>query len=104
MIGKWKGFKPLEGVSFPNTIVDVGLDPETGEYDWAIEFQCKQGNTVFGRDWIQYYGINFYSKQYDDPNRTQLMEKVARERGLGPFLDSGSSLFIVDHTNCLQDH
>jgi hypothetical protein len=103
MIGRWNNFGPLKGVSFPNYIVDVGVDPKTGEYEWAIEFQCIQGNT-FGRDWIKYYGLNFYSKNYDDPSVLQVMENAARERGLGPFLDSGSKLFAVDHTDCLQDH
>jgi hypothetical protein len=104
MIGRWNSFSPLKGVSFPNTIVDVGVNPKTGEYDWAIEFQCKQGQTIFGYDRIQYSGLNFYSKQFDDPNLVQLMEHVSQERGLGPFLDTGLSLFVVDHTGCLQDH
>ena len=107
MIGKWNNFWPMKGVEFPNTIVDVGLNPWTGgKYDWVIEFQCKQGSKIFNwqEDWIQYYGINFYSREYDDRERLEDMIQAARSRGLGPFLDSGLDLFIVDHENCIEDH
>lgn len=105
MIGRWDKFAPMHGVEFPNYIVDVGINPKTKDYDWAIEFQCKQGKDVFGRDAIQYYGLNFYSKTYDDPKVLETMIEVAKSNpGLAPFLDSGSDLFIVDHTQCVQDH
>ena len=104
MIGRWNDFGPFKGVSFPNYIVDVGVDPSSGEYEWVIEFQCIQGKKIFGRNWIEYYGLNFYSKTYNDPTLLGTMESAARRRGLGPFLDNGLSLFPVDHTGCLQDH
>jgi hypothetical protein len=104
MIGKWNSFLPMRGVSFPNVIVDVGVNPWTGAYDWVIEFQCKQGKKLFSSDWIEYYGINFYSKTYDNPETLAKMVEAARNRGLEPFLDSGSDLFVVDHTNCMHDH
>jgi hypothetical protein len=104
MIGKWNSFLPMRGVSFPNYIVDVGVNPWTGKYEWVIEFQCKQGKNPFSSDWIEYYGLNFYSREYDNPETLAKMVDVARKRGLGPFLDSGSDLFVVDHTNCIQDH
>ena len=104
MIGHWNDFEPMKNVSFPNYIVDVGLDTKTGEYTWAIEFQCIQGKTTFGRAFIKYYGLNFYAKTYDDPNILKTMEKAARKQGLGPFMDSGSNLFRVNHSGCLQDH
>ena len=111
MIGKWNNFLPMKGVTFPNWIVDVGVNPSTGTYDWVIEFQCKQGWKLFdsSKDWIQYYGINFYSREYNYDNdgeneRLQVMIDAARRHGLGPFLDSGLDLFVVDHTNCIEDH
>ena len=103
MTGTWNNFPLLRDVAFPNTIVDVGVNPETGEYEWIIEFQCKQAKILWYQ-WVSFYGINFYSRRYDDPNQVDEMARRARERGLGPFLDSGSNLYVVDHTGCLQDH
>ena len=106
MIGRWNNFSLARGVTFPNTIVDVGWD-DRGEsilqYDWVIEFQCKD-KKVLGYEWIEYYGLNFYSQTIVD-HETILGEmiKVAVNRGLAIFLQSGLELHRVDHNDCLQD-
>ena len=104
MIGRWNGFKPMEGIEFPNTIVDVGVNEKDGTYDWVIEFQCIQKQT-FRQKWIPFYAINFYGKRIDDPSLIARMKDSALSNGLSSFLlGDGSDLFIVDHTECKQDH
>lgn len=104
MIGRWNNFSLAKGVTFPNTIVDVGVSKRSGVYDWVIEFQCKE-ETQLGRSWIQYYGLNFYSRTYQNQqSAVEEMMKSAREHGLGDFLDSGLDLYLVDHTDCLVNH
>jgi hypothetical protein len=105
MIGRWNNFSLAKDISFPNTIVDVGVNKATGEYDWIIELQCKQ-TSVLGFNWIQYYGLNFYSKTYTNQLKVVgEMIRVARERGLGDFIESGLALYLVEHTpDCLIDH
>eukprot|EP00565_Helicotheca_tamesis_P007048 CAMPEP_0185733512 /NCGR_PEP_ID=MMETSP1171-20130828/19752_1 /TAXON_ID=374046 /ORGANISM="Helicotheca tamensis, Strain CCMP826" /LENGTH=987 /DNA_ID=CAMNT_0028403267 /DNA_START=144 /DNA_END=3107 /DNA_ORIENTATION=+ len=46
------------GVEFPNYIVDVQKDPETGEYTEAIQFQCLERGGV-----RVFEGINFMSRK-----------------------------------------
>lgn len=110
MIGYWNNFSLIKGVTFPNTIVDVGWNDGEDyimahfQYDWVIEFQCKD-REVLVRKIIEYYGINFYSKSFDA--RDVLVDKmlrVATEIGLASFLHSGLELHLVDHTHCLENH
>ena len=102
-VGTWNGIPLLRRVRFPNTIVDVGMNSSTGEYDWMIEFQCIKAKRFGGREKVKFYAFNFYSKEYlNMEERIQLMEQKARERGLGPFIDTGRSLAIIDHSNCAQ--
>ena len=104
-VATWNGIPLLRRVRFPNTIVDVGVNNRTGEYDWMIEFQCIAGKRLGGRDKVVFYAFNFYSKEYRNMDeRIQWMEHNARERGLGPFIDTGRSLAIIDHSNCVQGH
>ena len=46
------------GVEFPNYIVDVQTDPNTGEYTEAIQFQCLERGGV-----RVFEGINFMSRK-----------------------------------------
>jgi hypothetical protein len=83
--------------------VDVGVNNQTGEYDWMIEFQCIKEKRLGGREKVQFYAMNFYSKEYANmEERILLMEQKARERGLGPFLDTGKSLAIQLCTRSLK--
>ena len=106
-IGTWNGIPLVRRVRFPNTVVDVGVNHRTGEYDWMIEFQCipSAKRQWGGRETVRFYAMNFYSKEYRDmEERIQLMEQTARELGLGPFLDTGRALAIIDHSNCALGH
>jgi hypothetical protein len=109
MIGSWYNFSLVKDVTFPNTIVDVGLrsqdrDECSLQYDWVIEFQCKD-TQVLGHQFIEFYGLNFYSRTYDDGDVIMgEMLQAAVDRGLGDFLYTGLEVYRVDHTNCLQDH
>jgi len=72
-----KGF----GVEFPNYIVDVKKDAETGEYKEAIQFQCLERGGV-----RVFEGINFMSR---NPTMTEdelgAMHKRAEEAGMYPY-------------------
>jgi hypothetical protein len=70
-----------------------------------IEFQCINAKRLGGREKVRFYAMNFYSKEYINMEvRIQLMEQKARERGLGPFIDTGRSLAIIEHSNCTIGH
>jgi hypothetical protein len=91
----------LNRILFPNTVVDVQVGPD-GTYEWMIEFQCIQGTPIFGWNWIGFYAFNFYSRTNDkNEQRLKVMEARARQRGIGPFLDHGAKLAVINHSNCL---
>jgi hypothetical protein len=104
-IGTWNGMPLIDQIEFRNTVVDVGVNAETGEYDWVIEFQCVPGMRFFSRDWIAFYAFNFYSKDYrNQEGRIAHMAQVFRARGLGAFLDHGAPMAIIDHSDCIENH
>ena len=69
------------GVEFPNYIVDVKKDPETGDYTEAIQFQCLQRGGV-----RVFEGINFMSR---NPQMTEeemtAMHTRAEKAGMYPY-------------------
>jgi hypothetical protein len=88
----------ISNIKFPNAAVDVGVNTNTGEYDWMIEFSCKElkGEKIF-------YAINMYSRTYNNSKEIiPLMVTAARRYGLGPYIDQGRTLHYPDHTNCMQ--
>jgi hypothetical protein len=101
----WNSIIPLvDRIIWPNMVVDVEEDDE-GNYEWMIEFQCIQGRSFFGVEWIAFYAFNFYSRRYNVPGRVNIMEARARERGLGPFIDHWKPMAIIDHSSdCLYGH
>jgi hypothetical protein len=100
----WNSVIPfIDRIVWHNMVVDVEEDAE-GNYDWMIEFQCIQGPSVFGVEWIAFYAFNFYSRTYDDLGRIQVMESKARQRGLGPFIDHWAKMAIIDHSDCIYRH
>jgi len=82
-----KGF----GVEFPNYIVDVKKDPETGEYQEAIQFQCLERGGV-----RVFEGINFMSRK---PTMTeqevQDMHGRAEKAGMYPYGASPEQMHTV---------
>jgi hypothetical protein len=97
----------MDRIDFPSTVVDVGINNVSGEYDWMVEFQCSESKLFGG---IIFHAFNFYSKEYFAENdnsleeRLKIMEMSARKRGLAPFLDSGLPKKVVNHSNCIHGH
>jgi len=75
---------------FPDTVVDFKSGPE----GWALEFQC-----VEWKGSVRFIGINYYSKLKTE-EAFQEMDKAARARGLGFYMDKGFGLRRVDHSDC----
>lgn len=72
-----KGF----GVEFPNYIVDVQTDPETGEYKEAIQFQCLERGGV-----RVFEGINFMSRNPTMSDaELEAMHLRAEKAGMYPY-------------------
>ena len=72
-----KGF----GVEFPNYIVDVKKDPETGEYTEAIQFQCLERGGV-----RVFEGINFMSrKPVMSDDELKAMHARAEDAGMNKY-------------------
>lgn len=69
------------GVEFPNYIVDVLKDSETGEYTEAIQFQCLERGGV-----RVFEGINFMSRnpKMSDVELTRMHER-AEKAGMNPY-------------------
>lgn len=82
-----KGF----GVEFPNYIVDVLKDPNSGEYTEAIQFQCLERGGV-----RVFEGINFMSR---NPTMTDseltAMHKRAEAAGMYPYGASPEQMHTV---------
>jgi hypothetical protein len=87
-------FFHLRNRIFPSAVVDVGVHPTTGEYEWMIEYCCIQWtpDTLFS-------AINMYSRTYTDQHLS-VMDAAARKYGLGPYMDEGIGLHYPDHTRC----
>lgn len=80
------------GVEFPNYIVDVQKDPETGEYTEAIQFQCLERGGV-----RVFEGINFMSRApvMTDTELTA-MHARAEKAGMYPYGASPEQMHLVD--------
>lgn len=82
-----KGF----GVEFPNYIVDVKKDPETGEYTEAIQFQCLERGGV-----RVFEGINFMSrKPVMTDEEMSAMHQRAKAAGMYPYGASEDQMHTV---------
>lgn len=79
------------GVEFPNYIVDIKKDPETGEYKEAIQFQCLERGGV-----RVFEGINFMSRS-PEMSQTELSDMHARaeKAGMYPYGASPEQMHTV---------
>ena len=79
------------GVEFPNYIVDVLKDPETGEYKEAIQFQCLERGGV-----RVFEGINFMSRnsKMSDAEMSDMHER-AKMAGMYPYGASPEQMHTV---------
>jgi hypothetical protein len=79
------------GVEFPNYIVDVLKDPETGEYKEAIQFQCLERGGV-----RVFEGINFMSRnsKMSDAEMNSMHER-SKMAGMYPYGASPEQMHTV---------
>lgn len=95
-LGTWS---ILPGAIFPDTVVDAGpvvVVNSKEQYSWVLEFQC-----VAVDETVIFTGINFYHSLPNPGNATvTAFLQVARDRGLGVYMDHGFGMFIVPQTNC----
>ncbi|XP_067939244.1 uncharacterized protein [Watersipora subatra] len=95
MTGRWN-LGPIQLIAIPNTVVAVGVDVTTGEYEWVIEYQCVE---VWKH--VLFAGVNFYHRHRDVPSEVlQSLISIARQQGIGYWLDHGLGITVVDHSNC----
>lgn len=79
------------GVEFPNYIVDVLKDPETGEYKEAIQFQCLERGGV-----RVFEGINFMSRnERMSDAELDAMHQRAKNAGMYPYGASPEQMHTV---------
>jgi len=94
----------FDGIYFPDTVVatgDVVTSAVTGkaQYEWVIEFQCREDTDAEGMQFIAFVGINFYISHNDpSPQLLQNMTDIANQQGLGVYL--GNHDKKVPQTNC----
>lgn len=102
LLGTWRGAPfGLDKVSFPDTVVDVGLSYDQNgnvSYEWLIEFQCIPK----GKKDNWFYAFNFYSRTSDSSLVYENMLKSAEMHGLKPFIDEGLPIHMVSQKNCVR--
>ena len=81
------------GVSFPNYIVDVQKDAETGKYTEAIQFQCLERGGV-----RIFEGINFLTREPSmSPGASDAMFARAKTAGMAPYGATPEQMHAVPH-------
>jgi hypothetical protein len=100
LLGFWDGIPGPKKGWIPDTIVDFELTKDGEGYDWVLEMQCVE---KFNH--VEFVGLNFYSRQ-QTPGKIYIdnMLQVARDRGLGIYMDHGEKVTIVDQENCSYPH
>ena len=82
-------WKILFEMEYPDTIVDYKESADGGQYDWVIEFQCREKDPLIGGKKVSFTGFNFYSRvQNPDDSVLEEMLQSARDKGLGMFMDA----------------
>ena len=69
------------------------------QYEWVIEFQCRENKDEFGISFVEFIGINFYVS-INDPSQTLInnMLDIAYEQGLDVYLNDSKTM--VPQNNC----
>eukprot|EP00117_Sycon_ciliatum_P010039 scpid70172/ scgid2297/ len=83
-------------VVYPDVVV-AAVPDETGKhYDRVLEFQC-----IEELDHVVFTGINWYSRRqnYTQEYLDEFLQ-LARDHGLGVYMDSGLKVYIPNQTNC----
>ena len=94
----------VKRIPIPDTVVDIGVDESTGNYNWIVEFQCVNGPSLLHWKRIFFYGLQVYSRQsrLDTDEIVHIQDRL-RLLGLGSFLDHWSPVTIADQTNCIRE-
>eukprot|EP00041_Stephanoeca_diplocostata_P041728 m.8648 g.8648 ORF g.8648 m.8648 type:complete len:238 (-) comp6643_c0_seq2:335-1048(-) len=98
LLGWWSDSLSPQHGWIPDTIVDFKVSADGSRYEYVLEFQCvEESNRVV------FAGINFYA-MYQNPGKEYIdaFLQLARERGLGVYMDSGEKVTIVNQTDCGQ--
>ena len=97
-------WKVLFAEVYPDTIVDYKESADGGQYEWVIEFQCREKDPLIGGEKVGFTGFNFYSRDQHVSDETyDEMIQAARDAGLGVYMDHGWGLLKVDQTDCNYD-
>ena len=94
-------WKILFEMEYPDTIIDFKESEDGGQYDWVIEFQCREKDPLIGGKKVSFTGFNFYSKA-QNPSEEMLEEMIAsaRQMGLGIYLDNVWGITKIAQENC----
>lgn len=86
---------------YPNTIVDVKESSDNGQYEWAIEFQCRDTE----EKGIGFTGFNFYTRE-QEPGQDVVDEMIqaARDAGLGIYMDQNFGIHYVNQSQSLCNY
>ena len=82
---------------YPDTIVDFKESEDGGQYEWVIEFQCREKDKFFRRGKkIGFTGFNFYSRVQNPGDEVyNEMVQAAKDRGLDVYYDHWPGLMRV---------
>jgi len=94
----------LFAMEYPDTIIDFKESKDGGQYDWVIEFQCREEATIVGGEKVSFTGFNFYSRiQQPGDDVYNEMIQAARDAQLSVYMDHAWGLKKVDQSNCNYD-
>jgi hypothetical protein len=86
----------IEDKAFPVWVVDVQVDPKTGEYTSAIQFECIERRGV-----VLFTGVEFWSRSNVlAPGELEGFYKRAASLGLDVFHAVPKDMLVINHTDC----
>jgi hypothetical protein len=91
----------LFAMVYPDTIIDFKESEDGGQYEWVIEFQCRDKTTITGGTRVEFTGFNFYSRQQEPGDDVyNEMIQAARDAKLSVYMDHAWGLKRVNQSNC----
>ena len=99
----WKVLFQLE---YPDTIVDFKESEDGGQYEWVIEFQCRQKDKLFKQGQkIGFTGFNFYTRDQNPGDDVfEEMKQAATDAGLDVYFNHWPGLIRVPQDDCDYDN
>lgn len=91
----------LFAMEYPDTIIDFKESKDGGQYDWVIEFQCREDEKIIGGKKVGFTGFNFYSRVQEpgDDVYNEIIQ-AAKNANLSVYMYHGWGLKKVDQSNC----